>query len=111
MPFYVVASPSLIGQKTSPESLDALAKLPLSVLIDRKNGRPWPWLFANGQTFTPKQPALICDDPDTELEATLAGMCFGQIPAYLAEHHLRSGKLVAVLADLAPAPWDLFIYR
>jgi len=111
VPFYVVACPSLIGQKTPPKSLDALAKLPLSVLIDRKNGRPWPWLFADGQTFAPRQPALICDDPDTELEATLAGMCFGQIPAYLAEPHLRSGKLVAVLADHAPAPWDLFIYR
>lgn len=66
VPFYVVACPSLIGQKTPPKSLDALAKLPLSVLIDRKNGRPWPWLFADGQTFAPRQPALICDDPDTE---------------------------------------------
>ena len=111
VPFYVVASPALIEQKTIPRSLDALAQLPLSVLIDQKNGRPWPWLFADGQTFTPRQPALICDDPDTELEATLAGMCFGQIPGYLAEPHLRSGKLVSVLADLAPAPWDLFIYR
>ncbi len=111
VPFYVVASPSLVEQKPTPESLEALDQLPLSVLIDQKNGRPWPWLFADGHTFTPRQPTLICDDADTELEAILSGMCFGQVPAYLAEPYLQAGKLVTVLADFAPAPWDLFIYR
>lgn len=111
VPMHVVASPELVERIGSPRSIQALDACPLSALIDQRNGRPWPWLFADGQNFTPRQPVLICDDADTELEAIVSGTCFGQIPAYLANPLVRSGKLVTVLDDLAPPPWDLFIYR
>ncbi|MGV8920547.1 MAG: LysR family transcriptional regulator [Pseudomonas sp.] len=111
VPLCVVASPELIEKTGIPGSLEALDQCPLSVLIDQKNGRPWPWLFADGQTFNPTRPTLICDDAETELEAMLAGITFGQVPAYLAEPYLKEGKLQTVLHADAPPPWDLFIYR
>lgn len=111
VPLYVVASPTLIEKTGVPESLEVLDQLPLSVLIDQKNGRHWPWMFANGQTFNPTQPAFICDDAETELEAVLAGIAFAQVPAYLAEPFLSEGKLQTVLDADLPPPWDLFIYR
>ena len=111
VPFYVVASPALLAECGAPEDLDALAHRPLSALIDRQSGRPWPWLFAGGRQLLPERPAFSCDDPDTELQATLAGLAFAQLPGYLAVPHLRSGELVAVLAELAPPPWELFLYR
>src|SRR3989344_2603954 len=72
VPMHVVASPELVERIGSPRSIQALDACPLSALIDQRNGRPWPWLFAAGPSFTPRIP---------------------------------------VLDELAPPPWDLFIYR
>jgi len=41
----------------------------------------------------------------------LAGVGFGQLTAYLAAPHLRAGRLVEVLPELAPEPWSLSVYR
>ncbi|NCU19976.1 hypothetical protein EOM89_04385 [Candidatus Falkowbacteria bacterium] len=43
--------------------------------------------------------------------AVLAGLAYGQLPAYLAQPYLQSGHLQAVLTEQAPDPWQLFIYR
>jgi DNA-binding transcriptional LysR family regulator len=111
VPLYVVASPALVEKTGVPKSLEVLDQFPLSVLINQKNGRHWPWMFANGQTFNPTQPTLICDDAETEREAVLAGIAFAQVPAYLAEPYIREGKLQTILNADLPPPWDLFIYR
>ncbi len=111
VPLCVVASPALIDAVGVPGSLNDLDNYPLSALIDRKNGRPWPWLFADGHSFTPKWPSIICDDAETELNALLSGVGFGQIPLYLAQPYLQAGQLRAVLLSCSPPPWELFIYR
>jgi len=111
VPLRIVAAPSLLATVGQPSSLEALKRLPLSLLIDRNNGRPWPWVFADGQNYLPPSPAFSCDDPETELEFVLAGLAFGQMPHYLAEPHLAEGSLVEVLAQSAPAPMELIIYR
>ncbi|MFK3798662.1 LysR family transcriptional regulator [Pseudomonas sp. NPDC088444] len=107
----IVAAPSLIESTGVPSSLETLKQLPLSVLIDRNNGRPWPWFFANSQTYLPPSPAFCCDDPETELEFVLAGLAIGQMPTYLAEPGLSNGSLLEILPDIAPPPIDLMIYR
>ena len=111
VPLQVVATPQLIAASGAPRNLDELQQRPLSVLIDRKNGRPWPWTFAHGPSLHPPTPALVCDDPEAELEAVLAGLAYGQLPAYLAQPYLENGRLQAVLTEQAPDPWQLFIYR
>jgi DNA-binding transcriptional LysR family regulator len=109
--FHVVATPALLARLGAPKQLEHLAALPLTALLDINTGRPWPWFFANGQQFVPEAPTFLSDDVDAEFAAVLAGMAFGQIPSYLAAASIQSGKLVAVLKDFAPEPWDLYIYR
>lgn len=110
-PLKIVAAPALIATTGTPSSLEALKAMPLSMLIDRKNGRPWPWFFAEGQSYLAPSPAFSCDDPETELEFVLAGLAYAQMPHYLAEPWLTEGRLVEVLNDIAPPPIDLMIYR
>lgn len=111
VPLHVVASPALLAAGGAPQSIDELQQRPLSALIDRRSGKPWPWMFANNEHLMPEPAAFISDDPEAELEIILAGLAYGQIPSYLAVPHLRSGALVSVLDEVAPAAWDLFIYR
>jgi DNA-binding transcriptional LysR family regulator len=111
VPLKVVAAPSLIEKMGVPSSIEDLKTMPMSLLIDRKNGRPWPWFFAQGQDYLPPSPAFSCDDPETELEFVLGGLAFAQMPHYLAEPHLSEGRLVEVLAEFAPPSTDLIIYR
>jgi DNA-binding transcriptional LysR family regulator len=68
-------------------------------------------MFAEGQQIQPANAAFCTDDQENEVEAVLAGIGFGQLPIYLAEPYLRAGRLVPVLQDQAPPPWEMFIYR
>jgi DNA-binding transcriptional LysR family regulator len=88
-----------------------LQRLPLTSLIDVNSGRPWPWYFRGGQQFIATDSVFVTDDPESECEAVLAGLGFGQLPGYLAIPHLRSGRLRPVLVDAAPDPWTIYVYR
>lgn len=111
VPLKVVATPGLIASAGLPSSLDELKAMPLSLLQDRRSGRGWPWIFPNEESFIPEQPGFTCDDPETELEMVLQGAVVAQIPLYLAEPYLSQGLLVEVMADFAPQPLDLVLYR
>lgn len=111
VPLRIVAAPALIASVGMPSSVEDLKRRPLSALIDRNNGRPWPWILADGQSFLPPSPAFSCDDPEAELEFVLAGLAFAQMPHYLADAYLGEGVLVEVLEKIAPIPTDLVLYR
>lgn len=111
VPLYIVASPALLSETGKPDGLEALATRPLSFLVDRRLGRPWPWLFAQREPFHPDNAFFTCDDAEVELEAVLAGLAYGQLPGYLALPYLRDGRLIAVLPECAPPPWTLSVYR
>ena len=111
MPLHVVAAPALIERVGTPRSIDALADLPLTALIDRSSGRPWPWSFSKRRTVTVATPAFATDDIDAECAAVLAGVGFGQLIGPLAEPWLQSGALVAMLEADAPEPWPIQVYR
>lgn len=111
MPLHVVGAPSLIEKVGTPHDLAALSALPLTALIDRSSGRPWPWAFSRKRLVTVSLPAFLTDDIDAECAAVLAGVGFGQLIGPLAEPWLQSGALVAVLAADAPEPWPIQVYR
>ncbi|MDF7662482.1 LysR family transcriptional regulator [Erwiniaceae bacterium L1_54_6] len=111
VPLVTVCSPSLVRRYPDIVAVHDLERCPLSLLMDRKSGKPWPWIFREGEIFVPAAPVFISDDPETELEMALAGKVFTQMPRYLAETHLLSGSLVEVLAEAAPTPMELVIYR
>jgi len=109
--FYVVGTPELIARVGTPQQIQDLLELPTIALVDQSSGRYWPWYFDDGHQFSPRNKAFITDDAETEFESVLNGLGFGQIADRLAEPHIRSGKLVRVLAEHTPPPWDLYVYR
>ncbi len=109
--FSLVATPALVARLGAPQRVEDLAARPVTALLDPNTGRVWTWYFAGGRQFTPDAHTFVTDDPDAELGAILAGLAFGQVPDYLAAPLLREGRLVALLPELAPAPWDVYVYR
>lgn len=109
--FHIVAAPALLARCGAPKTLQDLAERPTTVAIDPNTGRPWAWFLAGGQQWLPRTPAFATDDTGAEADAVLAGVGFAQLTAYLAAPHLRAGRLVEVLPELAPEPWSLSVYR
>jgi DNA-binding transcriptional LysR family regulator len=107
----VVAAPSLVRRVGAPAKFSDLKQLPITALIDVNSGRAWPWHFTGGQQFVPADAAFVTDDPESECDAVLAGLGFGQIPGFLAIPHIRARRLISVLDDAAPDPWDIYVYR
>lgn len=108
--FHVVAARELIDRVGLPRQIQDLEALPTTVMTDATTGRPWPWWFAQGQ-YTPALPTFSSNDSEAERDAVLGGLAFGQIAGFLAEAHIAAGRLVPVLEQFAPEPWDLYVYR
>lgn len=111
VPFHIVGTPALIERVGVPDSLEALAEMPVTATMDPNTGKPWPWFLAGGEQWQPRAPVVVTNDTRAELMAVLQGLAFGQITAFQAVPHLRKGTLVAVLEDLNPKPWSVSIYR
>jgi DNA-binding transcriptional LysR family regulator len=109
--FLSVATPELIARMGAPESIEALSELPTVALIDNSSGRAWPWYFDNGQHLTPNRRVFVTDDVETELSMVLQGVGFGQIADCLAQPYISEGRLVTVLHEFTPPPWDIYVYR
>ncbi|HYG12595.1 MAG TPA: LysR family transcriptional regulator [Methylophilaceae bacterium] len=109
--FLAVGTPELIARVGKPASVQALLDLPTVALVDTSAGRRWPWYFASGQQFVPRATAFVTDDPEAELSLALSGVGFGQIADCLAMPYIREGRLVQVLKEHTPPPWDLYVYR
>ncbi len=111
VPFRIVGSPALIASCGIPRSLQELGEMPTIVSMDPNNGKAWPWFLAHGQQWSPPSPAFAIDDTRAECDAVVAGLGFGQLPAFQAHPLVRKGRLIEVLTELAPEPWNLYVYR
>lgn len=109
--FHVVGTPELIARHGKPTSIEQLHELPTTELRDRTAGRGWPWYFSGGAQIIPAHPRFSSNDGDAECEAILAGIGFGQIPAYSADPYIAAGRLVPVLQEFMPEPWDIYVFR
>ncbi|MGN4151488.1 LysR family transcriptional regulator [Burkholderia gladioli] len=107
---HFAAAPSLV-ERCLPHDRPSLLAAPAVLMIDRNSGRPWPWMFADGQHAMPARAVLTTDDPEAECEAVLSGIGIGQLPGHLALPHLREGRLVPLLEGLRPAPSTIYVYR
>lgn len=109
--FYVAATPELVARSKVPRTLQELNEVPTIALVDKSNGRNWPWFFVDGQQVAPKQNSFITDDSDLELSLALAGVGFAQLAASFIIPHIQSGRLVTVLDEFTAPSWDLYVYR
>jgi DNA-binding transcriptional LysR family regulator len=108
---HFVGAPDLLNRVGGPASKEAFLQSPLTTLIDRNTGKPWPLMFKDGSQIVPAKPAFITDDPETECEAVVAGVGFGQLSGHLALPFLSNGLLVPLLDRLQPKPSTLYVYR
>jgi len=108
---YVVASPDLIDRVGRPASIEDLNHLPVTGLIDRNTGKLWPWVFSKDRQWMPSITRFRSADAEAELMGVQNGLGFAQIPDFMAQDLLRQEKLVRVLEEVEPVPWDLYIYR
>ncbi|CAG0964901.1 HTH-type transcriptional regulator DmlR [Methylophilaceae bacterium] len=109
--FLSVAAPSLIARVGLPEDIQALAELPTVGLVDNSSGRIWPWYLGEAQQIVPRNRVFLTDDPETELQMVLKGAGFGQIADCLVLPYIREGRLVSLLPEYTPPPWDIYVYR
>jgi len=109
--FYVVATPELIEQYGIPQDVHELKILPSTESIDGNSGRGWAWMFANDVEFHPENVVLRTDDIEIEYLAVLDGMGFGQLPDWMVKNDVQKNKLVRILKDSEPKPWDVYVYR
>ncbi|PXW24895.1 LysR family transcriptional regulator [Paraburkholderia caballeronis] len=111
LPVWVVGAPSLIGRVGEPTHLKELETMPVTSLIDRSTGRPWPWMFRDERQFQPSSPVFVTDDTEAEIAAACAGLGFSQCTEYLVRPCIADGRLVRLLPRLEPSPWKLYVYR
>lgn len=109
--FHVVATPELIARVGVPQTPADLQTLPVTASQDRNNGKFWPWFFSEEKQWTPIRPRFSTDDSESEVDAVMAGLAFGQLHNLLINEELEQGLLTPVLEEFAPEPWDLYIYR
>jgi DNA-binding transcriptional LysR family regulator len=108
---FFVGAPGLVARMGSPDSSEALLRMPLTALVDRNSGRLWPWMFRGGAAIVPARPAFVTDDPEAECDAAVSGLGFSQLPGHLALPQLRAGRLVRILDALCPEPSTMYVYR
>jgi len=109
--FLTVATPALLQKTGVPQTIDDIASMPTIALVDNSSGRLWPWYFAEGIQVTPGQRVFVTDDAETEVQMVLQGVGLGQVADCLVQDALTSGRLVRVLDEFTPPPWDIYVYR
>lgn len=93
------AAPSLLAATGAPRALDEIARLPILTQGCAPGARAgWtltdPHGIAHQVSFTPR---MVAADPDLLLEGAIAGQGICRMATFLAEPHLRAGRLVPVL--------------
>jgi DNA-binding transcriptional LysR family regulator len=54
---------------------------------------------------------FLCDDSEGEYLLVRSGVAIGQIAGFLCEDDIAAGRLVPVMTDHEPDPWDMYLYR
>lgn len=109
--FFIVATPDVLEQYGTPKNIYDLKRLPAVESIDSNSGKGWVWMFANDVEFHPENVVFRTDDPEIEYLAVLDGLGFGQLSDWIAKEDIKQNKLICILNESEPKPWDVYVYR
>jgi LysR family transcriptional regulator for bpeEF and oprC len=105
--YVTCASPDFLKRHGQPATPDELPRYPCLSFLYPKSRQVRPWAFQNagqGQSHVP-QALLATDHVESLIEAAVAGCGIIQVLSISVMEQLRSGTLVAILADwTAPGP-------
>lgn len=95
------ASPDYIARNGAPRSIEELERHRCTGYRRANTGKLAQWLFQVGDEIVYRDvPAVVCvNDTEAETHAVLSGMGIGQLGSFNATPHIRSGRLVALLAQ------------
>jgi DNA-binding transcriptional LysR family regulator len=108
---YTVATPKFLRKHGRPNSIEELQAQPHTGILDRDTGRLWPWMFSRERQMNAAGARFLCDDSETEYLIVKSGQAVGQIASFLVERDIAEGKLVPVMEDFEPEPWEMYLYR
>jgi len=110
--FAVVGSPSYLSQRTRPRTPDDLKEHACIRYRMRGSGRLFDWEFEREERefAMAVDGPLTLDAPEFMVRAALDGLGLAYVALFDAEPHLRTGKLVRVLADWCPPTARLQLY-
>jgi DNA-binding transcriptional LysR family regulator len=103
MQMHVCASPDYVQKHGLPQTISDLAShRPINFRLS--SGRIYEWEFKVGGTVQKVAPkaSRSFNDADLVLQAVLNGEGLAQMAGYQISEHLRSGQLIACLAQHAP---------
>ena len=107
-----VASPDLLERFGAPKDFDDLRqRYPFSGLMNPETGKVWEFMLDGVNTFVPRHLEFFSTDPDSQIQAALAGRAVVQASDLACKEHLASGRLVKVLPEIQQEKWQLYLYR
>ena len=107
-----VASPDLLERLGAPKDFDDLRqRYPFSGLMNPETGKVWEFMLDGVNTFVPRHLEFFSTDPDSQIQAALAGRAVVQASDLACKEYLASGRLVKVLPDIQQEKWQLYLYR
>lgn len=95
-----VASPAYLARRGTPKTLDELARHERLVFL-LPRGKPRAWAFTEGSLDAPA--AVLVDQGDLLVDGALAGLGVAQVLDFMVQTHVREGRLLEVLPELAVA--------
>ena len=107
-----VASPDLLERLGAPKDFEDLRqRYPFSGLMNPETGKVWEFMLDGVNTFVPRHLEFFSTDPDSQIQAALAGRAVVQASDLACKEHLANGRLVKVLPEIQQEKWQLYLYR
>jgi DNA-binding transcriptional LysR family regulator len=112
MQLVICAAPAYLARHGTPETLDDLASHRCSVYRNPNNGTVVPWNVKVDDAIVGYQvpPTMCSNDEELETEAVLAGHVMGSLTNIAAAQHIRSGRMVPLLARHVSERSSVFVY-
>src|SRR6202044_785537 len=108
----LVGSPSYFAKRSTPRTLEDLARHCCVQYRRGTDGVVFDWPFARNGTSRKisVDGQVMVNDPDLAVRAAVDGLGIAYTVEALAEPFLRSGQLVRVLEDWSPSFEGLYLY-
>lgn len=103
-PLVVVASPEYLQKNTKPQNPDELKNHNCIVYSMLKSINIWHFEQGNNNMSVPVTGSFRCDNGDVILQLVLDGAGIAQLPVWMVDEHIRSGKLAMVLEGYISKP-------
>jgi DNA-binding transcriptional LysR family regulator len=98
----VYAAPELLSRVGTPQRADDLKNRPCIIDTNMANHTSWRFVEAGRPLSVHVGGPVRVNSPVAAMQAAIAGLGFAVLPGCLAEPHVASGRLVAVLTSSMP---------